>query len=440
MLTADQNERLTRVGKGTPMGELMRRYWHPFAAAGELDGHPTKPVRLLGEDLVLYRDRSGGLGLIERVCPHRRVDLSYGIPEEHGLRCMYHGWLYDETGQCIEQPFEETVHPSRVSRPGGEPGSSEAVVKGGFKEKVRITAYPVREMGGLLFTYMGPQPAPLLPNYDILVQTKNVWREAFIAELPCNWLQCMENSVDPVHLEWLHGVYGVFAASQEGRVDAVAEGVATFGRHRKIGFDAFERGLVKRRVYGKTTEDDAKWTVGHPLLFPNVLQQGGGGRYFLQYRVPIDDEHTWHVELTSYWFPGDVEVPAQDVVPYQVVPLTTPDGRWRSDDTVSQDHLAWIVQGAIMDRTAEQLGESDTGLIFYRKMLEEQMNVVADGGEPINVLRDERENVLIHNAQEGWGTLGYNANLDEVARYGSPLKEPMRQILVHSKNTSGLTA
>jgi 5,5'-dehydrodivanillate O-demethylase len=193
-------------------------------------------------------------------------------------------------------------------------------------------------------------------------------------------------------------------------------------------------------VYGKTTEDDAKWTVGHPLLFPNVLQQGGGGRYFLQYRVPIDDEHTWHVELTSYWFPGDVEVPAQDVVPYQVVPLTTPDGRWRSDDTVSQDHLAWIVQGAIMDRTAEQLGESDTGLIFYRKMLEEQMNVVADGGEPINVLRDERENVLIHNAQEGWGTLGYNANLDEVARYGSPLKEPMRQILVHSKNTSGLTA
>ena len=95
------------------MGELMRRYWHPIAAAAELDERPTKPVRLLGEDLVLYRDKSGTLGLIERACPHRRVDLSYGIPEEHGLRCMYHGWMMDETGQCIEQPFEETVHPGR---------------------------------------------------------------------------------------------------------------------------------------------------------------------------------------------------------------------------------------------------------------------------------------------------------------------------------------
>jgi 5,5'-dehydrodivanillate O-demethylase oxygenase subunit len=423
MITVEQNERLTRVGPGTPMGELFRRYWHPFAALGELDDRPTKSIRLLGEDLVLYRDRSGTLGLIEALCPHRRVDMSYGIPEEHGLRCMYHGWMFNETGQCIEQPFEETVHPD-----------------GRFKEKVKVTAYPVQELGGLLFTYMGPQPAPLLPNYDILAENDHVWREAFIATLPVNWLQCMENSVDPVHLEWLHGVYGAHTANLEGRRDVVAEGVATYGRHKKIGFGTFERGMVKRRVYGNTTEDDPKWTVGHPLLFPNILQQGGGGRYFFQYRVPVDDETTWHVELTSYWFPDDVEVPPQDSVPYQYVALKRPDGQWRSDDTVSQDHIAWILQGAIMDRSQERLGESDAGLIFYRKMLEDQMRIVEAGEEPINVVRNPAENVMIHNPQEGWARLGHNADMDEIARYGSPLKEPMREIIAKSANLSGLTA
>ena len=111
MLSAAHNDRLVSVMSGSPGGELMRRYWHPVAATAELDARPTKSVRLLGEDLVLYRDRSGTHGLIGRRCPHRRVDLSYGIPEEHGLRCMYHGWMMDATGQCIEQPFEETVHP-----------------------------------------------------------------------------------------------------------------------------------------------------------------------------------------------------------------------------------------------------------------------------------------------------------------------------------------
>ncbi len=147
MLSVQDNETLTRVGKGTPMGELMRRYWHPVAATAELDERPTKQVRLLGEDLVLYKDKSGTLGLIDRLCAHRRVDLSYGIPEEHGLRCMYHGWMYDETGQCIEQPFEETVHPD-----------------GRFKEKVKLAGYPVEEQGGMVFAYMGPCPCRSCPS------------------------------------------------------------------------------------------------------------------------------------------------------------------------------------------------------------------------------------------------------------------------------------
>jgi 5,5'-dehydrodivanillate O-demethylase len=407
MLTVEQNQKLTQVGPGTPGGALMRRYWHPIAAVGELDARPTKAVRLLGEDLVLYKDNSGTYGLLDRYCPHRRVDLSYGIPEEHGLRCMYHGWMFDETGACTEQPFEETVHPD-----------------GRFKEKTGIAGYPVQALGGLLFAYMGPQPAPLLPRWDILVETENVLREVFLTELPVNWLQCQENSVDPVHLEWLHGVYGAYAARLRGYRDAVAESLAGFERHKEIGFDRFERGIIKRRAYGNTSKDSPKWAVGHPLLFPNILQQGGGGRFFLQFRVPVDDDHTLHIELTSYWLPTDVQAPTQDDhdVPWQYLTLRHPDGELRADDTISQDHIVWILQGSVMDRSAEKLGESDRGLILFRQMLDEQIDAVADGKEPLNTFRDAAKNQKLHNEQEGWGRLGTNSDMDEVCRYGSQLR------------------
>ena len=147
MLTREENELLTRVGPGTPMGDLLRRYWHPIAPAAELDERPTKEIRLLGEDLVLFRDRRGRDGLIERHCAHRRANLAYGIPEDEGLRCMYHGWRYDATGQCVEQPFEETVRPD-----------------GQFKQKVKLKGYPVRSAHGLMWAYLGGEPAPLLPE------------------------------------------------------------------------------------------------------------------------------------------------------------------------------------------------------------------------------------------------------------------------------------
>ena len=253
MLSTAENERLTRVGPGTPMGELMRRYWQPIAVTSELSGRPTRPVRILGEDLVLYRDRSGTLGLIERYCPHRRVDLSYGIPEEHGLRCMYHGWMMDETGQCIEQPFEETVHPD-----------------GRFKEKVRVTAYPVQELGGLVWAYMGPAPVPLLPRWDLLVWD-NVLRDIGVTVLPCNWLQCMENSLDPVHTEWLHVYLTSAVLESEG---AIADRSEIARRtHQKIGFERYANGLVKKRVVEGTTEDDPEWTVGHPIIFPELARR-----------------------------------------------------------------------------------------------------------------------------------------------------------------------
>ena len=149
MLTREENERLTRVGPGTPMGELMRRYWQPIAAAGQLLERPVRPVRLLGEDLVLFRDPSGRLGLVGDRCAHRKVRLEYGYPVEGGLRCPYHGWTYDGAGRCVAQPSEPA-------------GST-------FKDRVRITAYPVQELAGVVFAYLGPRPAPLLPRWDRLV-------------------------------------------------------------------------------------------------------------------------------------------------------------------------------------------------------------------------------------------------------------------------------
>src|SRR5580698_9145063 len=166
------------------MGNLMRRYWHVVTPVDQMEGRWTKRIRLLGEDLVLFKDRSGRFGLIGEQCPHRRASLAYGIPTEDGIRCPYHGWKFDGTGSCLEQPNEPE-------------GST-------FKDKVSLAGYPVQELGGMLFAYLGPAPAPLLPRFDGYVAPGAI-RVVAKATIPCNWLQIMENSMDPVHLEWLHG-------------------------------------------------------------------------------------------------------------------------------------------------------------------------------------------------------------------------------------------
>lgn len=364
------------------MGDLMRRYWHPVGAVAEMDQSPTKPVRILGEDLVLYKDRSGTIGLIGRTCPHRRVDLSYGIPEENGLRCMYHGWLIDETGQCIEQPFEETVHPD-----------------GRFKEKVRIAGYSVQTLGGLIFAYLGPEPVPLLPQWDLFM-TEHAWRDIGFTVLPCNWLQCQENSADPVHAEWLHGVYGWYLAQKNGE-DVPPWRKAMMRPHQKIGFEVFANGVFKKRVVEGTTEDDDIWKIGHPWVFPNILRSTTGTTSTeFQYRVPIDDHNTLHVVYTRYQFPPEAIIPAQERVPYYEIPLYNHDGTLNVEVPLPQDFMAWVTQGPIADRMKERLGESDTGVIQLRRMLNEAMEIVAAGKDPMNVFRDPAENECIFMAQE----------------------------------------
>ena len=379
MLSVQENDSLTQIGQGTPMGVLMRRYWHPIAASAELEERPTKEVRLLGEDLVLYKDRSGTLGLIDRLCAHRRVNLAYGIPEEHGLRCMYHGWLYDETGQCIQQPFEETVHPD-----------------GRFKEKVKLASYAVEELGGLVFAYLGPAPVPLLPHWD-LFERRDLVRSVGLQVIECNWLQCMENSLDPVHTEWLHGWLTVHEHRLMGKpVPPPAEGEPLVQRHVKVGFDRYEHGIIKRRSMEGQTDENDDWRSGHPVLFPNILKTGTGGRAGFQIRVPMDDSHTLHV----HYYTNDPKLggqPNQGRVPYTWVNVKDEAGRFKvaTNQNLAQDVMAWVTQGPVARRDLEKLGESDKGIIMYRKLLKEQMQLVADGQDPINTFRDASEAAFV---------------------------------------------
>jgi 5,5'-dehydrodivanillate O-demethylase len=362
LLSAEKNLLLCRVGPGTPMGELLRRYWQPIAAVAELEARPVKAVRLLGEDLALYRDRGGRYGLLDRHCPHRRADLTYGFTEERGLRCNYHGWLWDETGHCLHQPFEETAHP-----------------EGRFKDKVRIKAYPVEARAGLLWAYLGPEPAPLLPDWDRFHDRG--YKQVVFSEIPCNWFQCQENSIDPVHFEWLHTNWSIVLQGGEGRGPA----------HTRIGFDEFDHGFVYRRVRTDTSEADELWTVGRTCLWPNCLYTG-----HFEWRVPMDDENT----LSVGWFldevPGD-EPFAQERIPYWHAPISDPvTGRWIDSHIMNQDFIAWVGQGTIADRTKEHLGESDRGVLLIRKRMFEQMDVVAAGGDPLGTIRDPARNHSVY--------------------------------------------
>ncbi len=308
MLTQEMNDRITRVGPGTPMGELMRRYCHPIAGSSQLNEEsPTKEVRLLGEDLVLFRSTAGKVGLIEPSCPHRKANLSYGVPEPEGIRCAYHGWLFDVEGNCVDQP--------------SEPAGSR------FKEKVHLKAYKVEELGGLIFAYMGPEPAPLLPRWDVLVWEGH--RFSYSVELPCNWLQCQENSLDPLHFQWLHRYWGGWTMNRKlppAERDAWNRRTAARGAdHKRIGFELTDFGVIKRRLVGEETVQDDHWAIGHPVLFPNILRVSDN----LQFRVPIDDTHTLHIRY-EWSRPEDKKGPINS-------------GR----DVVFEEHSLWDGDGTI---------------------------------------------------------------------------------------------
>jgi len=372
MLTKEANERLTQTGPGTPMGNLLRRYWYPVATVRELEAEPVMAVRLLCENLALYRNDAGQLGLVSERCPHRGASLTYGIPEDAGLRCPYHGWLFSPEGRCLEQP--------------AEPASST------FHNRIRIPAYAVEEMGGLIWAYLGPTPAPLLPRYDLFV-SEDYDRDIGITRLPMSWVQAMENSLDPVHLEFLHGAYTNYVLKRQGKPPQ-----AKVLRHERIAFTVFEHGISKRRLLEGQSEDADDWVIGHPILFPNILAVGETRDPAFQIRVPVDDTHTLH-----YWYNATLRKPGerpQAEIPVWENPYKHDNGRIMVETVNGQDMMAWLTQGPISDRTTERLGTSDKGVILYRSILLDQIEKVERGEDPMAVLRDPEKNHMIRVPRE----------------------------------------
>jgi 5,5'-dehydrodivanillate O-demethylase len=393
MLTREENEFLTQVSRGTPCGELLRRYWHPVAAAAELtDEKPIKAVKILNEELVVYRDTTGRYGLVGEHCPHRLASLAYGRVDAEGIRCPYHGWKFDGAGKCLEQPAEPP--------------------EGKFKDRIKHVAYPVQYLGGLIYAYLGPAPAPLLPRWDVLVWEHGRRWIVKDSVIDCNWLQPMENSVDPSHLFWLHGE----AAHLMPRVKKYAE---------KHEFIRFEYGLKKRRTTlplatgGKSEVDE------HPLIFPTVLRhvapysEGSGHRHNLQIRVPMDDHHTQVFRVNFLPMDSERSLPGAPV-PLRFAQLKTAPREYKMNMVPAQDSMAWETQGALTDRTQEHLGVGDEGIIALRKLLREQIERVQQGLEPIGIIRDPAANQLIDlgviNERIGLKSAsGAPANRDRVA-------------------------
>jgi 5,5'-dehydrodivanillate O-demethylase len=385
MLAQADNDMLTRVGPGTPAGELLRRYWHPVAMAAELsDDNPTKAVTLLGEKLVVFRlplapgESQPRYGLMEEQCAHRLASLAYGTVDSDGIRCPYHGWKYDLAGNCIEQP--------------AEPPESH------YKNEIHLSAYPVQRLAGLLFAYMGPLPAPLLPRWDVLAREDGIRSVLVESDIECNWMQAMENSVDPAHFFFLHGVT-FKSANTYMEIDKYRE---------TSEFIRFEYGIMKRRITppkklgGRTTVDE------HPLVFPtmlrNVIEVSSDqpmfpetempGKHDLQIRVPIDDYRT-----RVYWItfiPSETETSSPDAeYPYEFLALKDAAGAYKTKIIHAQDAIAWETQGALADRSREHLGASDRGVVMFRKLLKEQIDIARKGGDPMGVIRDPAKNKII---------------------------------------------
>jgi len=372
-LSFEENETLTRVGRGTPGGEMLRRYWHPIALSRELQSRPVKR-RLLGEDLVVFRDDRGRAGLLTLRCSHRGTSLEFGHIEDGGLRCCYHGWLYDVEGKVLEQP--------------GEPPDSS------YKGRVRQPAYKVQELAGIVFAYLGPDPAPLFPRYDVLVRDDGV-RALNARIVHCNFLQMVENSVDQHHFKWLHRTPKTRHWRDEKLTSEATEWGILDTFTRRVG-DEYYR-TISIFLMPNMNKVGYHLPEDHPAAFAATHE----GYEALRWRVPIDDTNTMH--FTLYFGPlADGKAPARMPADQSEQGLLdSVPGKYRWDEETGwiargdQDRCAQESQGPIFDRTSEHLGVSDEGVILLRRMLKQSIDAVRNGQDPIGIIRDpEKNNIL----------------------------------------------
>lgn len=389
MLSQEENELLTRTGPGTPGGELLRRYWQPVALSLELiPGGPPVPIRVMGEDLTLFRDEAGNIGLLGIHCAHRAADLSYGRIEDGGLRCLYHGWLYDVNGKCLEQP--------------GEPEGST------FKDKVRQLAYPCHEAGELIFAYLGPDDPPLFPNYEFLTCGVD-YRHVTKVFTECNYLQGHEGGIDPQHLSFLHS----FVEGKAGGLNDAATNSMILGDHApRLETEETDFGF---RIYSVRDADAERYVRVTYFLCPSAaVFPTLPGEYGVQWFVPIDDTHSWRfVFVLSTDKPFDRkslrESDSREITgDYHL--MRNPGNRFLQDrdemrtrtftglgpNFAVHDNWATVGEGAIQDRTTEHLGYTDKVITHARRFLLDGIREVQEGGEAPGVVRDDTANAFHH--------------------------------------------
>ncbi|MBO9514023.1 MAG: aromatic ring-hydroxylating dioxygenase subunit alpha [Variovorax sp.] len=376
MISAEKNDLMTRVGHDTPAGKLLRRYWQPVALAEELNGpRPLKPVKLMGQDFVLFRDAEGRLGLLDRDCPHRGADLAFGRLESGGLRCAFHGWLFDATGQCLETP--------------AEPAGSKLCTR------IRQSAYPVVEKSGVVFAYIGEGEPPAFPDFDCFVAPDS-HTFAFKGLWECNWLQALEVGIDPAHASFLHRFFQDEDTSESyGKQFRGASADSEMAITQVLREYDCPDISVAPAPYGmqlttlrKLSEEQTHVRVTN-VVFPQTFVIPMSSEMTIsQWHVPVDDTHCyWYAIFTSFTGPvdkqqmrdqrlGTIELPEytsrknkRNNYGYSVEEQLNQTYTGMGTDINVHDQWACESMGPIQNRTREHLGTTDKGIVAYRRML-----------------------------------------------------------------------
>jgi phthalate 4,5-dioxygenase len=386
MINQEQNELLSRVGPGAGAGAVLRQYWQPAALSEELAAaRPVVPVRLLGEELVLFRDNKGELGLIGRHCPHRGVDLCFGRREDNGLRCPFHGWHFDRTGQCVEQP--------------GEPEGSQ------MYKNVTTVSYPVVEKNGIVFAYMGSGEPPPFPEFDCFA-APDTHVFAFKGLWECNWLQAMEVGIDPAHASFLHRFlqdedpsngYGRQFRDHAANTDMPMTQLLREYPRPEIHVEETEYGL--RLISLRHLPDGRSHIRVTNQIFPEAICIPMSNEMTItQWHVPIDDENCyWYAMFTSFGKPVDKAVMREQRLKEHRLPDYAPLKNKRNNygyDPQEQASLTytgmgldinvhdqWAVEsmGPIQNRTQEHLGRTDVAISRNRRKLLDAIAKLKEG-------------------------------------------------------------
>tara|TARA_Y100001001_G_C8013575_1_gene310601 strand:- start:766 stop:2088 length:1323 start_codon:yes stop_codon:yes gene_type:complete len=386
MISKERNDELTRVGAGTPGGQLLRQYWMPAALSEELEGdRPVVPVRLLGEDLALFRDEQGSLVLMDRHCPHRGADMCFGRKEEGGIRCPFHGWKFDSSGQCVDQP--------------AEPDGSK------MHEKIKINSYPVEEKNGIIFAYLGAGDPPPFPAFDCfrapeshVFSFKGLWE--------CNWLQALEVGIDPAHASFLHRFlkdedpresYGKQFRDTAADTDIPITQVLREYDQPEIHVEDTDYGM--RLITLRTLDNGNSHVRVTNQVFPCAITIPMSKEMTItQWHVPVDDENCyWFSMFTSFGDPVNKKEMRSQRLREHTLPDYAPIRNKKNNygyDQTEQETITWTgmgmdinvhdqwaceSMGPIQDRTNEHLATTDKAIIQHRRKLRKAMATLADG-------------------------------------------------------------